>query len=110
MTNTTFQASQPSADAGLHEFVDVEFTITALDTPAKEKIVIDALKDLPSVRSLSIAKGKVSFTYEPVLFSRRKLLQAIACAGFQIADIEAAPASALIDAFLEAENKNAVQT
>ncbi len=70
--------TEASAEAGLHEFVDIEFMIPALDTPAKEKSLSDALKDLPSVRNLSIAKARLRFNsrQSPCLkttFSRRSL-------------------------------------
>lgn len=53
-------SEHPFADAGLHEFVDLDLIVTAMDTPAKEKVLSDALKDLPAARKLSIAKSKIS--------------------------------------------------
>lgn len=98
MDDTPEPTESPSA-AGLHEYVDAEFTIADFATPAQEKTLHDAIKGLPGLEKVSIGHGKVSVEYEPVLLSRQKLEEVIQRAGFRIAETEAAPASSLTDAF-----------
>jgi hypothetical protein len=94
----------PPDEAGLHEYVDAEFTVAGLESPGREKALHDALEQLPGLKSLSIFRGRVMAHYEPVLLSRKQLEEAIQCAGFQISETHATDSSPMTDAFAE-ENK-----
>jgi hypothetical protein len=94
----------PPDEAGLHEYVDAEFTMDGLESPSREKELCDALEKLPGLASVSIFHGKVMAHYEPVLLSRKNLEEAIQRAGFQISETHAADSSPMTDAFAE-ENK-----
>lgn len=93
--------TDPPEEAGLHEYVDAEFTVSGLESPSREKELSDALEKLPGLASLSIFHGKVMAHYEPVLLSRKHLEEAIQRAGFQISETHAADASPMTDAFAE---------
>ena len=101
--------ADPSSDAGLHEYVDAEFTVVDLQSPNKEKALQDILKPLPGLESLSISHGKVMVHYEPVRLSRKQIEEAIQRGGFQISETEAAAASPLTEA-LTKENKQPENT
>lgn len=96
--------TDPPDEAGLHEYVDAEFTVSGLESPSREKGLRDALEKLPGLASLSIFHGKVMAHYEPVLLSRKHLEEAIQRAGFQISEAHATDSSPMTDAFAE-ENK-----
>ena len=96
--------TDPPDEAGLHEYVDAEFTVAGLESPSKEKALHDALKTLSGLESLNISHGKVMAHYEPVLLSRKHLEEAIQRAGFQISEAHATDSSPMTDAFAE-ENK-----
>jgi hypothetical protein len=91
----------PSSEAALHEYVDAEFTVAALESPNREKDLRDALEKLPGLESFSISHGKVMAHYEPVLLSRKQLEEALRRAGFQISETHVAVSSPLTDAFAE---------
>jgi hypothetical protein len=91
-------------EAGLHEYVDAEFTVAGLESPGREKGLRDALEKLPGLKSISIFRGRVMAHYEPVLLSRKHLEEAIQRAGFQISETHATDSSPMTDAFAE-ENK-----
>jgi hypothetical protein len=93
--------TDPPNEAGLHEYVDAEFTVAALELPNREKGLRDALEELPGLESYSISHGKVMAHYEPVLLSQKQLEEAIHRAGFQISEIHAAASSPVTDAFAE---------
>ena len=94
----------PPDEAGLHEYVDAEFTVAGLESPSREKELRDALEELPGLESLSILRGRVMAHYEPVLLSRKHLEEAIQGAGFQISETHATDSSPMTDAFAE-QNK-----
>ena len=96
--------SDSSKEAGLHEYVDAEFTVAGLESPSKEKALQEALNTLSGLESLSISHGKVMVHYEPVRLSRKELEEAIQRAGFQISETHSADSSPMTDAFAE-ENK-----
>jgi hypothetical protein len=96
--------TDPPDEAGLHEYVDAEFTLAGLESPSREKALRDALEKIPGLKSLSIYHGKVMAHYEPVLLSRKHLEEAIQSAGFQISEAHATDSSPMTDAFAE-ENK-----
>ena len=96
--------SDPSNEAGLHEYVDAEFTVEGLESPSREKALRDALEKLPGLESLSMSHGKVMAHYEPVLLSKKQLADAIQRAGFEISETHSTASSPLADAFAE-ENK-----
>jgi hypothetical protein len=98
--------TDPPKEAGLHEFVDAQFTLAGLGSPNREKALRDALDELPGLESLSISHGKMMVHYEPVLLSRKQLEEAIQRAGFQISETHATASSPVTDAFAE-ENKPA---
>jgi hypothetical protein len=98
------KGTDPPNGAGLHEYVDAEFTVAGLESPSREKGLRDALEKLPGLEHLSIFHGRVMAHYEPVLLSRKHLKEAIQRAGFQISETHAADSSPLTDAFAE-ENK-----
>jgi hypothetical protein len=89
---------EPPNESGLHEYVDAEFSIDGLESPVREKALRDVLEQLPSLGSLRILQGKVTAHYEPVLFSQKKLEEAIERAGFQISESHVTASSPLIDA------------
>ena len=93
--------TDPVNEAGLHEFVDAEFTVVGLESPSQEKALQDALKTVPGLESLSIFHGKVMVHYEPVRLSRKQLEEAIQRAGFQISESDATASSPLTEAFTE---------
>ena len=86
-------------DSALHEYVDAEVAVDALETPGQEKALYAALQRLPGVQNVSIAGGKVAVRYEPVRITKERLIDVIQGAGFRIAEIESGPASPLTDAF-----------
>lgn len=96
--------TNPQAEAGLHEYVDAEFTVAGLESPSREKELRDALEKLPGLESLSIFHGRVMAHYEPVLLSRKHLAEAIERAGFQISEAHATDSSPMTDAFGEKNN------
>ena len=96
--------TDPPNEAGLHEYVDAEFTVADLDSPKREKDLRDALENLPGVESFNTSHGKVMAHYEPALLSRKQLEEAIHRAGFQISETQVAASSPMTDAFAE-ENK-----
>lgn len=96
--------TDPSDEAGLHEYVDAEFTVAGLESPGREKALRDALEKLPGLKSLSIFHGRLMAHYEPALLSRKQLEEVIQRAGFQISETHAADSSPMTDAFAE-ENK-----
>jgi len=98
-----------SNEAGLHEYVDGEFTVIDLQSPKQEKALQDILKPLPGLESLSISQGKVMVHYEPVRLSRKQIEAAIQRAGFKISETEVAASSPLTAAFIE-ENKQPENT
>ena len=89
------------SDAGLHEFVDAEFAVEGLESPAREKALRDALEKLAGLESITISGGKVMAHYEPVLLGRKQLEETIRGAGFQISEEHASASSQLTDAFAE---------
>lgn len=91
--------TDPPDEAGLHEYVDAEFTVAGLESPSREKGLRDALEKLPGLKSLSIFHGRVMAHYEPVLLSRKHLEEAIQGAGFQISETHATDSSPMTDAF-----------
>jgi len=97
--------TDPPDDAGLHEYVDAEFTVAGLESPGREKELRDALEKIPGLESLGIFHGRVMAHYEPVLLSRKHLEEAIQRAGFQISEAHAADSSPMTDAFAK-ENKS----
>ncbi len=101
--------TDPSNEAGLHEYVDAQFTIIDLQSPSKEKTLQDILKTLPGLEGLNISNGKVTVHYEPVRLSRKQIEEAIQRAGFQISETGAAASSPLTEAFTE-ENKQPEST
>ena len=92
-------------EAGLHEYVDAEFTVAGLESPSRERELRDALEKLPGLKSLTIFHGRVMAHYEPVLLSQKQLEEAIQGAGFQISETHAADSSPMTDAFAE-KNKS----
>ena len=93
--------TDPPDEAGLHEYVDAEFTVAGLESPSREKALRDALEKLPGLESLSIFHGRVMAHYEPVLLSQKHLEEAIQRAGFQISETHATDSSPMTDAFAE---------
>ena len=93
--------TDPSDEAGLHEYVDAEFTVAGLESPSREKALRDALEKIPGLESLTIFHGRLTAHYEPVLLSRKHLEEAIQGAGFQISEAHAADSSPMTDAFAE---------
>jgi hypothetical protein len=93
--------TDPPNEAGLHEYIDAEFTVTGLESPSREKGLRDALEKLPGLQSLDISHGKVMAHYEPVFLSRKQLVETIQRAGFQISETHAAPSSPVTNAFAE---------
>lgn len=93
--------TNPANEAGLHEYVDAEFTVPGLESPSREKVLQEALKKLPGLKGLSIAHGKMLAHYEPVLLSKKQLEEAIRQAGFQISETHTTASSPLTDAFAE---------
>jgi hypothetical protein len=101
--------TDPPDEAGLHEYVDAEFTVAGLESPSRERELRDALDKLPGLESLGISQGKLMAHYEPVLLSRKHLEEAIQRAGFQISETHATDSSPMTDAFAE-ENKPPANT
>jgi hypothetical protein len=95
------ESGNPSNEAGLHEYVDAEFTVEGLESPGREQALRDALAKLPGLEQLSFFHGKVMAHYEPVLLSEKKLAEAIRGAGFQISEEHVTDSSPLTDAFAE---------
>jgi hypothetical protein len=93
--------TEPPDEAGLHEYVDAEFTVAGLESPGREKALRDALEKLPGLESLSVFQGRLTAHYEPVLLSRKHLEEAIVRAGFQISETHATDSSPMTDAFAE---------
>jgi hypothetical protein len=93
--------TDPPAEAGLHEYVDAEFTVAGLESPRREKALRDALEKLSGLKSLSFFHGRVMAHYEPVLLSQKRLEQEIQRAGFQISEAHATDSSPMTDAFAE---------
>lgn len=91
--------TDPPNEAGLHEYVDAEFTVAGLESPSREKALRDALEKLTGLESLSISSGRLMAHYEPALLTRKQLEEAIQHAGFQISETHAAAASPVTDAF-----------
>jgi hypothetical protein len=98
------KSTDPPNEAGLHEYVDAEFSVAGLESPNREKGLRDVLTKLPGLESVSIAHGRVMAHYEPVLLSRKQLEESIQRAGFQISETHATASSPVTDAFAE-ENK-----
>src|SRR4051794_27446618 len=94
-------ANDPAKEAALHEYVDAEFTIDGLDSPSREKDLRDAIDQLPGLKELVIADGKVTAHYEPVLLSRKQLETAIGRAGFEISETHASASSPLTNVLTE---------
>jgi len=86
-------------DSALHEYIDAEVAVDALETPGQEKALYAALQRLPGVENMSIADGKVALRYEPVRITKAKLIQAIQGAGFRTNEVELGSASPLTDVF-----------
>jgi len=95
-----------SSEAVLHEYVDTEFRVEGIESPAREKALSDAVKKLSGLAKFSIFHGTMTAHYDPVLLSRKRLEEVIRGAGFQISETHAAASSPLTDAFTE-ENKPA---
>src|SRR3954451_9552416 len=98
-----------SNEAGLHEYVDAEFTVIGLQSPNKEKALQDILNTLRGLESVNISNGKVMAHYEPVRLSRKQIEQTIKDAGFQISEKKAAASSPLTETFTE-ESKHPENT
>ena len=94
----------PLDEAGLREYVDVEFTVEGLKSPAEEKALSDVLEKLSGVDKFSIRRGNMIVHYDPVFLSRKQLEEAIQGAGFRVSEGSAAVSSPLTDALTE-ENK-----
>ncbi len=93
----------PSPDADApdsipHEYIAAEISVAGLETPADEQTLNAALSGLEGVKNLSISGGKIAVEYEPVRITKAQLGEAIARAGFRVADVESAPASSISDA------------
>jgi len=93
--------TDPADQAGLHEYVDAEFTVAGLESPSREKVLQEALDKLPGLKRLSISNGKVMAHYEPVVLAKKQLEAAIQQAGLQISETHTTPSSPLTDAFAE---------
>jgi len=63
------RSTDPPNEAGLHEYIDAEFTVAGLESPSREKGLRDALEKLPGLESLGISNGRVMAHYEPVLLN-----------------------------------------
>ena len=51
--------TEPPNEAGLHEYVDAEFTVAGLESPARETALHDALEKLSGLEKLSIFQAQV---------------------------------------------------
>ncbi|HZJ15532.1 MAG TPA: heavy-metal-associated domain-containing protein [Chthoniobacteraceae bacterium] len=88
----------PASDQVPHEFIDAEFSVAGLETPADEQTISSALSGLDGIQSLKISRGKVVVEYDPIRITKAQLSEVIIRAGFRIAEVESGPASAIADA------------
>jgi hypothetical protein len=88
----------PAPDQTPREFIDAEIAVGGLDTPADEQALSSALSCLDGIQTLSVAGGKVAVEYDPVRITKAQLSEKIASAGYRVAEVESAPASAISDA------------
>ncbi|PYJ88421.1 MAG: hypothetical protein DME70_04080, partial [Verrucomicrobia bacterium] len=91
----------PLDEAGLREYVDAEFTVGGLNSPAEEKALSDVLEKLSGLDKFSIRRGNLMVHYDPVFLSRKQLEEAIQGAGFRTSKGRAAASSPLTDALTE---------
>ena len=90
--------SSAPGDAIPHDYIDAEISVAGLQSPADEQKLTDALGALDGLQKLSVAAGKVAVEYDPLRITKAQLTEAIARAGFRVAEVESAPASAISDA------------
>jgi hypothetical protein len=88
----------PVPDPVPHEFIDAEFSVAGLETPADEQMLSSALSGQEGIQSLNIARGKVTVEYDPMRVTKAQLGEVISRAGFRVAEVESGPASAIADA------------
>ena len=91
-------ADSPS-ESGLHEYIDLQVTLTEPVTPGQEQALRDSLRKLKGVQETRVARDKVSVNYEPVFVSERELLSAIEQAGVKTQRATVGASSPLTDAF-----------
>ena len=88
----------PAPDQVPHEFIDAEFAVAGLETPADEQTLSSAVSGLDGIQSLNISRGKVAVEYDPIRITKAQLSEVISRAGFRVADVESGPASSIADA------------
>ena len=81
-----------------HEYIDAEISVAGIDGPADERTLGEALGKLEGIRDFSLSEGKLDLEYEPVLVTKAEIEEAIARAGFRVAEVETGQASAITDA------------
>jgi copper chaperone CopZ len=91
----------PAPNPVPHDFVDAEFSVAGMKTPADEQALSSALGGLDGIENLRISPGKVAVEYDPLLITKVKLCEAINGAGYRVAEVESGLASPISDALHE---------
>ncbi len=86
------------ADPTPHEFIDVEISVKNLNSPADVQRLNEMLSKLKGVRTVRIARGRITVEYEPVWVTKWEMEEAIRRMGFELEEIGSAPASPISDA------------
>jgi len=97
------QPSQAASEAVLHQYVDAEFRLNGLESPAREQELRLKLESFPGVKGLTIFEGQVIAHYEPAVTSEKQLEDAIRATGFEICESHLTSSSILTNVL--AENK-----
>lgn len=89
--------SSPPIPHELQVWVDTEISVAGLDAPPVQQRVQSLLAALPGIESVSFIAGKLAIHYDPELTTTAEFCEAIAQAGFDVSEVETAPAAPIID-------------
>jgi hypothetical protein len=95
-----------SADAALHEYVEVEIRVRGLEDPTRDKALREELEKLEGVQSVRVDGANVFVSYEPVTVVKAEIEEHLRASGFQIEELAVASESPVVDATTPSE-KNA---
>jgi copper chaperone CopZ len=81
----------------LTEYVDAEFSVDGADSAVAEQRILTALEAVSGIAESRVLHGKVEVHYDPTTVTKKEIGEKIEAAGFHITEVEAAPASPIVD-------------
>jgi len=102
---TVMTSDVPAPSPVPHDYIDAEFSVPGLKTPADEQKLNSILSGLDGIENLRISSGKVAVEYDPLRITKAQLSEAIGNAGFPVEEVESGLASPISDALHEEGNE-----